>query len=337
MTPHSAPAPDASPIRRLDRMTLTDMQALDPRRTLIMCAMSPLEVHGPHLPIGQDLFEADALAGRALEMAAEQLLDWSFVMTPPVPVSIDAIPHTGSVNMTVSVVRDVAFSMLRPFAHRGFARLCFSAFHGSPRHICALEHAAMKLNRLHPDTAAASIFSVATKRMVEGDVFYDAVTKRGASPLKSSQMEKDTHAGFVETSLALHLWPQLVRPGWQDLPAATKVPEDEEGRSFLMGDNQQTFMGKISAMKQRIGGIKASVGHFRQHTYSGYPAVSSAEHGKQIFDHLTEMCRDIIIEFVEKGRDMDVHSPLWKLRHVAQNRPFNWFLDNVLKVNYEKE
>jgi creatinine amidohydrolase len=318
-------------IFQLENITHTKLKRLDREHTLVMCAMSPIEVHGPHLPLGQDWFEARALADHAVRALAAERPDWNFLFTPPIPISIECVPHLGSISYPVQVVRDVAYHTLRPFAKHGFARLAYSSFHGSPRHICALEDAADALSKEYK-TAAISLFSAAVSRLLKGNIFFEAVEDAGLK-ITQSQLSKDTHAGFVETSLALHLWPELVEPGWEHLPPSTATPEDgEQKSSFLMGKKQSTPLDKLRDTIERIQGIVDSATHFQSSTYSGYPAIADAEMGRRMFERLVELTKDLMSEFLDTGAAMDGHSPLWKLRGIFLNGAVNRLADDVLKI-----
>lgn len=319
-------------VYELDKMTHKKVASLDRKRTFVLQAVSPMEVHGPHLPIGQDLFESVALARETVCRLAPERPDWSFILMPPLPVAIDCLPHAGSVNYPINVVYDVAYHSLKPFANNGFARLAYSAFHGSPRHICALEQAAFDLNRHYKHTAAVSLFSAVVARMLNENFFYEAVKDDPSFTLTEGQVTKDTHAGFIETSLALHLWPELVAEGWENLPHCTKNAEEEQGRLAFGKDESG---GGLKDVKGRIDDIARSVTHFKKHTYNGYPSAASAALGKRIFDHIIEICKNILNEFIDKGRAMDGRSPLWKFRGVFLNKPINSFVDNVLKLYSE--
>ncbi len=319
-------------VYRLDKISGTKLAELDRSRTMVMVAISPLEVHGPHLPIGQDWYEAQAIAEQTMEAVAAQRKDWNFIIMPPVPVSIDCIPHMGSVNFPVRVVEQLAYYTLRPFAQHGFARLAYSSFHGSPRHNCALEAAAEKLTKRY-GVPVVSVFSAIVNKIVEGDIFYDAVKDSHECPLTLSQTTKDTHAGFVETSLGLHMWPELVDSCWKTLPPRTKIPEEEESRSFLYNNEQKSFLNKIENTLERVNGIREALKYYRTNTYCGYPAKSSAEMGNLIMDHVTGVAKETLLEFIEKGSEMETHSPLWKLKGVFLNGPLNYVMDNILKIN----
>lgn len=320
-------------IFHLDRITTTQFASLDKKRTLIIAIISPLEVHGPHLPMGQDLFEAAALAEKSVQALAAQRPGWSFVLMPPIPVAADCVPHTGTVNYPAAVVRDVAYHTLRPFAKQGFARLAYSSFHGGPRHIAALEDAAARLTAGF-NAAAVSLFSVVVNRIAAGKITFDEVSGMPGNPLTLEQLSRDMHAGFVETSLALHLWPELVPPGWENLPANTQEAERAKHDSLPFGDKLM-LPDKIKKSLEFISSFAKSVQHFKKNTYCGYPAEASAEMGRQLLDHLIQNATGILSEFLDKGRAMECYSPLWNFRGILLNPQINHIADNVLKINYE--
>ena len=58
MTDSARPDAPVSKVLRLEEMTMPELDALDRERTLIAIPISPLEAHGPHLPLGTDGFMA---------------------------------------------------------------------------------------------------------------------------------------------------------------------------------------------------------------------------------------------------------------------------------------
>jgi creatinine amidohydrolase len=324
-----------SRILRLDKVSHTRMLKLDPKRTAVAVAMSPLEVHGPHLPIGQDWFEAVSFLDRLVADVAEMRDDWTFLLVPPLPIATDCVPALGSVNYPVSLVRDVAYHTLLPFAKRGFARLAYSSFHGGPRHMCCLEDAADRLSRFK-NVACASLFSVIANRLIEGSVFADAIRKAPGAKITEEQLMQDNHAGFVETSLALAFWPELVEPGWESLPPCVKGEEPlmkgERKSYYMAGEPVKDLAGRIERTVAGIRTMKDSIDHFKRNTYAGYPAMSNAEHGRWIFDHLANISKDIFIEFLDKGSDIPLHSPVWDIRGILMNPAVNYILDEQLKA-----
>ncbi|MBE3568473.1 MAG: creatininase family protein, partial [Thermogemmatispora sp.] len=47
-------------------MSWTELDHLDRERTVILMSAGPLEQHGPHLPVGTDVFAAEEVTRRLL-------------------------------------------------------------------------------------------------------------------------------------------------------------------------------------------------------------------------------------------------------------------------------
>lgn len=317
-------------IIRLEKITNSALKSLDPKKTVVVVAISPIEAHGPHLPLGQDWFEAAALAEETIARAAERWPDWNVLLLPPLPIGCDTIPQAGSINYPAPLVRDIAYYTLRPFAKAGFARLAFSSFHGGPRHFVALEAAADKLSRQY-GVAAISFFSVVAKRMMEGNFFYDAIKDHPDTVVTEAQVENDLHAGFTETSFGLHFWPELVEDGWADLPDLVLQAADDPHKSLLFGDKGVSdIISQIKKTGAAVGSVVSGVKHYKQNTYVGYPRLASAEQGRLMFERTLEIVGEIADEFIRKGRDMDVHSPVWPVRELLLSAPINTVLEEWL-------
>jgi creatinine amidohydrolase len=319
-------------VLRLEKITHAEIKKLDKSRTIVCATMSPLEVHGPHLPLGQDLLEGYAMVEHAAKLLAKKRKDWTFLLLPPVPVAIDCVPLLGSISFPAHVVRDVAYHLLEPFAKEGFARLGYSSFHGGPRHITAMELAADKLTEKY-GVPAASFFSMVLSQVVEGDVFYEGIKDVPGREIGVEDLKKDHHAGFVETSIGLHLWPELVAKGWEELPPdfPDRKEEGETNDSFLYGYEENS--GLTDSLKRNAAQIESifrSIKHFNQRTYYGYPGLASKEQGKALFEHLVGLCAGSVEQFLDEGRSMNVHSPLWKLRHVLMNPATNKIVESWL-------
>lgn len=329
---------NASKVMRVDRITHRRIQELDRERTLVVAAFSPIEVHGPHLPLGQDLMEAYALSEAALARLAARRDDWSFLLLPPMPVAADCVPRIGSISYPVTLVRDVAYHTLRPFAMNGFARLAFTGFHGGPRHNCAMEAAAVRLAREH-DTGAISLFSAVLSRALEGKIFFEGIENTPGRKIELDQIKQDHHAGFVETSIGLHLWPDLVEDAWRELEpdVGASPPSGTKGtQHFLYADDSSTGLpGALRTALVRIRAIARAARHFREHTYRGYPALSSADQGRDLFEHLVGVAVEVLEEFLERGKEMDGHSPLWGFRKLLLNPALNKVFDDWLGVYTE--
>ena len=65
---------------RWETLTKKQFDAIDRANAVVFVTCSPLEVHGPHLPLGADFLEGEGLAERTLRFLPE-LFDLRDVMT----------------------------------------------------------------------------------------------------------------------------------------------------------------------------------------------------------------------------------------------------------------
>ena len=135
-------------------------------------------------------------------------------------------------NFPARVTRDVAYYALEPFAKAGFARLVYSSFHGGPRHNCALEAAAADLTEKVRRPGREPVLDGPDPHPGRRRSSFEPVQDAPGRRIERDQLPLDRHAGYVETSIGLHLWPDLVEDGWQDLPPRTSESEDGGG-SYL--------------------------------------------------------------------------------------------------------
>ncbi len=323
----------AARIHSVEKMSHAALARLDRARACVIATFGPLEVHGPHLPLGQDIMEAYSLAKDTAAALLETRPDWHALLLPPVPVATDALPQLGSVNFPFRLVREVAYYTLRPFAQEGFARLAYSSFHGGPRFFLALESAADALAHEF-DAATVSLFSAVLNRVEEGKVFFEALAELPERQITFEQVRQDHHAGFVETSFGLHLWPELVDDGWADLPGCVSTSDQGENRansSFMYQYAKEApLLDGLRRVKWTAESIARAVKHFRRETYHGYPGLSSAEEGRRMWIHLVRTAANVAGEFIEQGRAFDGHSPLWKFRHIFLSGVINHVLEDQL-------
>src|SRR5262249_40952930 len=68
----TAMQPSESPeILRWETLTKRRFDEIDRARAVVLVTCSPLEVHGPHLPLGADILEGEGLAERAMRFLPE--------------------------------------------------------------------------------------------------------------------------------------------------------------------------------------------------------------------------------------------------------------------------
>jgi creatinine amidohydrolase len=208
-----------------------------------------VEQHGPHLPLGTDCFIAEELARRIAERLADPV-----VVAPALPggLSTHHLAFPGTVTLPEDVFTGVLDAYVAAFERMGIRRVAIITGHGG------------NLGFLGHYEEAHAAKGSGTRLIGHHDFAgYVEAMFAGAQAAGFDPPATDVHAGGVETSQGLALFPQLVRP--HDL---TGYVADEDGwqeRMFSDGIDAVTPIGVL-----------------------GDPSRASAEVGEAVFAHLAD-------------------------------------------------
>lgn len=253
---------------KLEQMTWQEVRTAAEERRVILQPLAAIEQHGPHLPVDTD----NLIARRLCEAAADAALE-EFVVAPTLPYGFNDhnMEFPGTVSIRPSVLLEYLFDVGRSFAVSGFDRVMWVNTHGSNEPL--VELAARRVTNETPALSAATS-SLALARTV-------AERQPG---LRTSPHGGVAHACEFETSLYLHLSPDLVR---EDLI------EDEMTAGFppyvdhdWMGSGSMTFMTWFS--QRTSSGVE------------GAPSHASREKGARLFDG----CVELLVEMTRAFRDL---------------------------------
>jgi creatinine amidohydrolase/Fe(II)-dependent formamide hydrolase-like protein len=280
---------------------------------VVLVTCSPLEVHGPHLPMGADALEGEGLAERMLRFLPERHRDRTFLKLPFIYAATDTVPQPGSLYFQPKTTTTVLEDLGRTLAAQGFRHVLVSNFHGGPRHFLAIEKACTRVSRRH-GIRMCSIFSLLISRLTDGTSNLDDVL--GAiDGVDKPDLEGDTHGGLVETSQLLALHGEWVEPDYKSLPRVTpKLWLERRGQA-----PKPQATGARSLL-DRVRGFRTSMGYFNEQTYAGAPAGASAALGERFLDTLGAKAGEATGEILDGtlGPE-DCHSPIWKYRFLFLN------------------
>ena len=206
-------------IKRLEELTFPELDALDRGRTVVIFTVSPLEEHGPHLPLGVDAFTADYFARAIAERIVTERPGWVAVLVPPLYLGSWLFEAPGSVRLSQRTLRDLLVEYGSALAKYGFRHLLISNGHAGPGHLVALEEAAHTVSRRF-DVSMASFTGQLAHAFLRGE-FWETIQRHLGRPFTEEEraaLRDDQHAGKWETSMMLWLRPELVREGYRDLP-----------------------------------------------------------------------------------------------------------------------
>jgi creatinine amidohydrolase len=208
-------------IHQLEELSSPALDALDRDRTVVLLAVSPLEEHGPHLPLGVDAFAARHFAESIAERVVAARPGWSAVLAPTLHLGSFTFDAVGTVPVRQRLVRDVVAAYGDALARAGFRFILVANGHGGPGHLAALEEAAAAVSRRHGVTMASFTGHLAWE-FLRGH-YLERIEETLGRPLDAAEraaFAEDAHGGWWETSLMLLLRPELVGDGYRTLPAA---------------------------------------------------------------------------------------------------------------------
>ncbi len=238
--------------RSLAHLRAPEIAELLGERTILVQPLGAVEQHGPHLPLHTDLLIAEAVATAAVERVGEEVDAWLL----PALAYTKSNEHAwspGTIWLSAQTLLAVLDDLGRCVAMTPARRLVFLNGHGGNS---ALVGVANRELRLHH-----GLMTFLTHPFVPPD-------QGGTSPGDEAGM--GVHGGTDETSIVLHLAPELVDLG----PAARRVPE------HLAANRYVRFGGPVA-----FGWLSND---FADDGVIGDPTAATAERGKELFEAAVE-------------------------------------------------
>lgn len=291
-------------------LNLKEVEKLNREKTIFLLAVSPLEVHGPHLPVGTDVIIAEDLLNKYIEELEKQYPEYQQVVLPPLYAGSNALPVKGSISIKAGVLEKLIYNYGKALAVQGFKYLFLADNHGGPGHQLAIEKASRKLWKRYRFYLVAP-FNLVFRYMVKHDSRFLEMT--GLKPGICGD-DTDSHAGTNETSLMLAIKPEMVK-------AHDRVPPSEP--PDYSGINKLIFL--IAGLVKRFGGRKlgedlvhlanllAWTGDKEMKPYMGSPAEASVEAGRAMLDARVQIAMGLFKQALA-GKRIDTEPLLWQLR-----------------------
>ncbi|WBV43621.1 creatininase family protein [Pseudoroseomonas cervicalis] len=183
---------DTTREHRWERLTAPELRALAARDALVLLPVASLEQHGPHLPVWTDSLIGHAACLRAAALAS----DLPVVVLPPMWLGLSEhhLPFGGTISLDYDAMHRVLRGVCRSLKAQGFGRLFLVNSHGGNIDPLAV--------------AARELCAEFAMPVVAGTVF--RLDMPGIAALLDTQPGVQ-HACEAETSLVMHLAPELVR------------------------------------------------------------------------------------------------------------------------------
>jgi creatinine amidohydrolase len=174
-------------------MTSSDFSTLDVDRTVAILPIGAIEQHGPHLPVWVDACVNELLLERVLA-EAPPALGITALPLQAVGKSNEHLAFPGTLTLSADTLTRVCLELGESVGRAGVRKLVLLNSHGGQPQI--MDIVARELRVRH--------------RMLVVNVAWQAVTSPG-DLFSADELRYGIHGGEVETSLMLHLRPDLVR------------------------------------------------------------------------------------------------------------------------------
>jgi len=246
----------------IEKLSYPQIEALDRDRTVVIIAISPLEEHGPHLPVGVDAFNARFFANHTAEMIIKARPAYDVLLFPLLPLGTQVYKHIGSFYIKPTTLYDIVYNTGRSIAQYGFANIFLINAHGTPKQFVAIETACRKVSKKE-NARMVSLSGGLAVKFLNGEMWQQIARKLGRefSAEEKHLLKHDFHAGWWETSMTLLTNPELVDKSYQTL---TPYLKDFISKKVLTPEKKwQGFYGAPAKADTRFA--EASVEVFAEH------------------------------------------------------------------------
>ena len=239
-------------------LTGPEIAALDPD-TVAVLPLGAIEQHGPHLPVSTDWVTASRAASAAVEAARVPAVELPGLA---VTKSDEHALFPGTIWLSWDTLMRTLVDYGRALVTSGITRLLFVNGHGGNS---ALGHVACR--ELRREFGLRTFFS-----------HLSLPADQGGTASATSEYGMGVHGGHAETSLMLHLRPDLVHMD----RAVRRVPEALRDYE-LIGFGKPVSFGWLSS-------------DFGPDGHIGDPTAATAEHGEAVFGAAVGQLVEVIAE-----------------------------------------
>ena len=239
-----------------DEMSSWDFNdAIEKCEGLCVLPIGVVEKHGDHLPVGTDMFTSIEIAKAAAEKSPAVVFPYYFMG------QISEARHVkGTIAPSHKMIMDALLEMCDEIHRNGFTKILILSGHGGNYHFLPF------FAQMFPGINRPYAVYVYSAHEMTSQQLADIKSRSGVEDMGG-------HAGFSETSLIMHLRPELV-----NLNRVNTV--------------ESASLGRLNEISEK--GVYTGFSWYADfpHHFAGDPAGAAGEYGKMIFDILVNNTAD---------------------------------------------
>ena len=255
-----------APARYWHELTSPQFEALDKERTVAVLPVGAIEQHGPHLPVYVDACLNQGLVARALDFLTP---DQSVLVLPMMPVgkSNEHLAFPGTLTLSAETLTRLWLEIGESVMRAGIRKLVIFNSHGGQPQIMNIVQRELRVRH------GMMVVGLSWPAMGLPEGMFDA-----------NERKNGIHAGDVETSMMLHLRPDLVH---MDKAQNFRTTMEEIDGRF----EKLTSLGGVS--------IGWQVQDLNPNGAAGDATKATAEKGKAVVDHVAKNFAKLLAEVAD--------------------------------------
>jgi creatinine amidohydrolase len=264
-------------ITEFEKLNWKQITNLDISKTIFFLPISPLEEHGPHLPIGTDLLTSKDSSIEAIKRIQLKNKEIKCYLLPSIPLGYCEFntDFPGSISVSSKVVKQIVYSYGSSLAEHGFKYLVICTYHMALGHLRGIYSAMDKLRRKY-DMKVCEPWAP----------FFHSDKIKKSEPQIGFDTSKEVHAGFRETSLMKYQYPYLV----------------DSSHTKLNGIYKDLKSAKYVGKKFKEVGIKEG--------YIGNPSKADVDYGRWFFNFTVDAIVDATLALYKGEKPIDLPSDI---------------------------
>ena len=251
------------PRRAWRDMTTKEFAALDAERVIAVLPVGSIEQHGPHLPVGVDSTINEAILARTLELVPPGLPVTVLPMTA-VGKSDEHLAFPGTLTLSAETLIRVWTEIGESVARAGIRKLVIFNSHGGQPQLVDVVARDLRIRR------KMLVVAVSTYRL-----------GRPPALFPEAELKHGIHGGSVETSIMLHVRPDLVHR--------------EEAKNFESLSQRMEGSFRLLTPEGAIG-FGWQTQDLNPDGACGNALDADADRGRQIVDHAARVFAELLAE-----------------------------------------